>query len=79
VPEDISVGGFDDVRPAAYAGVPLTTVAVPMQALGAEGARVMIEILAGKRPRSRVLPVELVERQSTASVSRTRRSDSQNR
>ena len=73
VPEDMSVGGFDDVRPAAYAGVPLTTVAVPMQALGAEGARVLVEILGGKRPRSRVLPVQLIERQSTATVSRTGR------
>lgn len=73
VPQDISVAGFDDVRPAAYAGVPLTTVAVPMQSLGAEGARMLVEVLAGKRPRSRVLPVELVERRSTATVSRTER------
>jgi len=79
VPDDMSVGGFDDVRPAAYAGVPLTTVAVPMQALGAEGARVLVEILAGNRPRSRVLPVQLIERQSTATVSRTGRIESRNR
>jgi LacI family transcriptional regulator len=79
VPEEISVAGFDDVRPAAYAGVPLTTVAVPMQALGAEGARVLVDILAGKRPRSRVLPVQLIERQSTATVSRTTRNASQHR
>jgi LacI family transcriptional regulator len=68
VPDDVSVAGFDDVRPAAYAGVPLTTVAVPMQQLGAEGARVLLEVLEGKRPRSRVLPVDLVERRSTAEV-----------
>ena len=66
VPENVSVAGFDDVQPAAYAGVPLTTIAVPMQELGAEGARVLLEVLAGRRPRSRVLPVELVERRSTA-------------
>ena len=77
VPEDISVAGFDDVRPAAYAGVPLTTVAVPMQALGADGARVLLEILEDKKPRSRVLPVELVERQSTGRVARTKRVKSQ--
>jgi LacI family transcriptional regulator len=79
VPKDISVAGFDDVRPAAYAGVPLTTVAVPMQSLGAEGARMLVEVLAGKRPRSRVLPVELIERRSTATASHTRRSKSGNR
>ncbi|MGH2774527.1 MAG: LacI family DNA-binding transcriptional regulator [Actinomycetota bacterium] len=79
VPKDISVAGYDDVRPAAYAGVPLTTVAVPMQSLGAEGARMLVEVLAGKRPRSRVLPVELVERRSTATVSRTKRTRARNR
>ncbi|MGH2698344.1 MAG: LacI family DNA-binding transcriptional regulator [Actinomycetota bacterium] len=73
VPDDMSVAGFDDVRPAAYAGVPLTTVAVPMQELGAEGARVLLEVLAGKRPRARVLPVRLVERRSTAKVPTTQR------
>jgi DNA-binding LacI/PurR family transcriptional regulator len=50
-----------------------------MQALGAEGARVLVDILAGKRPRSRVLPVQLIERQSTATVSRTTRNASQHR
>jgi len=79
VPQDISVAGFDDVRPAAYAGVPLTTVAVPMQSLGAEGAHMVVDVLAGKRPRSRVLPVELVERRSTATATRTKRSKSGSR
>jgi hypothetical protein len=40
---------------------------------------VLVEILAGKRPRSRVLPVELIERQSTSTVSLTGRIESPNR
>jgi hypothetical protein len=39
----------------------------------------LVEVLAGKRPRSRVLPVELIERRSTATASHTRRSKSGNR
>lgn len=66
VPEDVSVAGFDDVQSAAFASVPLTTVRVPMQQIGADGAALLLDIVAGQRPRSRVLPVELVTRRSTA-------------
>jgi LacI family transcriptional regulator len=66
VPEDVSVAGFDDVQSAAFVSVPLTTVRVPMQQMGAEGAALVLEIVAGRRPRSRILPVELITRRSTA-------------
>lgn len=66
VPEDISVAGYDDVQPAAYVLVPLTTVRVPMHQMGAQGAGLLLDGVAGKRPRSRVLGVELVTRRSTA-------------
>jgi LacI family transcriptional regulator len=66
VPEDISVAGFDDVQGAAFVSVPLTTVRVPMHQMGAEGAALLLDIVAGRRPKSRVLPVELVTRRSTA-------------
>lgn len=65
VPDEISVTGFDDLELAAYARFPLTTIAVPIQTLSIEGTRMLLDILAGKRPRSRVLPVELIERGST--------------
>jgi LacI family transcriptional regulator len=66
VPEDISVAGFDDVQNAQFVSVPLTTVRVPMHEMGAEGAALLLDILKGRRPRSRVLPVELITRRSTA-------------
>jgi DNA-binding LacI/PurR family transcriptional regulator len=41
VPEDISVVGFDNVRPADYDGPALTTIAMPLEELGAEAARLL--------------------------------------
>jgi LacI family transcriptional regulator len=65
VPADVSVAGFDDVAMAAHVSVPLTTVRVPMYRLGWEGAKLALGYLAGRRPRSRVLATEVVERAST--------------
>jgi LacI family transcriptional regulator len=52
--------------------VPLTTVRVPMHEMGAEGVALMLDIVAGRRPKSRVLPIELVIRRSTAPPPRNR-------
>ncbi|MDP6116776.1 MAG: LacI family DNA-binding transcriptional regulator, partial [Planctomycetota bacterium] len=41
VPEDISVTGFDAVRPLDYQGPPLTTSALPLESLGTEAARLL--------------------------------------
>ena len=41
VPKDISVVGFDNVRPPGYDGPVLTTVAMPLEELGAEAARLL--------------------------------------
>jgi DNA-binding LacI/PurR family transcriptional regulator len=41
VPEDISVTGFDAVRPIDYQGPPLTTSALPLESLGTEAARLL--------------------------------------
>ena len=41
VPEDISVTGFDAVRPLGYQGPPLTTSALPLESLGTEAARLL--------------------------------------
>jgi LacI family transcriptional regulator len=65
VPEEISVAGFDDVQVAAYLHSPLTTVRIPMYEMGQEGALMVLDILEGRRVRSRRLPVELVARSST--------------
>lgn len=66
VPDEVSVAGFDDVQMAAFLQVPLTTVRMPMYGIGREGARAVLEILAGRPVRSRRLPVQLVIRRSTA-------------
>lgn len=79
VPEEISVAGFDDVQGAAFVRVPLTTVRVPMQQMGAEGMALLLDIIAGRRPKSRVLPVELVIRGSTAPPPDDSRSPKPNR
>ena len=54
------VTGWDDVMAARYAG--LTTVRQPMRDLGATAARLLDELIAGRRtePRHEVLPTELV-------------------
>lgn len=68
VPEDVSVAGFDDIRLARYCNPPLTTVAQPKHQLGGEAMTLLLEMLnsSGAQPQKRVLPTELIIRQSTA-------------
>jgi LacI family transcriptional regulator len=70
VPDDVSVAGFDDIGMAEFALSPLTTVRVPMTELGQQGARLVFDLLAGRRVRSKRLPVEIVERSSTRRIRR---------
>jgi LacI family transcriptional regulator len=74
VPEDLSVVGFDDIEISAYAG--LTTVRQPLFDSGYLGARFLLDALAGARlvPAEHQLPLELVERATTAAPPRSRRS-----
>jgi LacI family repressor for deo operon, udp, cdd, tsx, nupC, and nupG len=73
VPGDVSVVGFDDLEISAHFVPSLTTVNQPRLALGRAAARMLLERMrkspaereAGPVPRV-VLPVELIERQSTA-------------
>ena len=52
VPDDVLVAGWDDVMAARYAG--LTTVRQPMRELGATAARMLDELISGRRePRPR--------------------------
>ena len=69
VPEDLSVIGFDDIPEARSSTPPLTTLAQPLQDIGAQALRMLIELLDGHDVPSRVhLPAELVVRGSTGPV-----------
>jgi LacI family transcriptional regulator len=43
VPDDVAVGGFDDIPMARYTSPPLTSVRVPMGPLGAEAVGLLLE------------------------------------
>ena len=70
VPEDVSVVGFDSVRPDWYDGPALTTVAMPMEEIGAEAARLVYWRLAhpGAPHRRLVLSAPLVPGETTGAV-----------
>ena len=70
VPGDMSVIGIDDHELAVPFG--LTTLAQSPFDQGVEGARILLDELSGKpaRKTSRILPVHLVERGSTAEIRR---------
>ena len=67
VPEDIAVGGFDNIPLAAIHNPPLTTINQPISQLGAAGTTGLIQLLehTAEAPIHEVLPVELVVREST--------------
>jgi LacI family transcriptional regulator len=67
VPEDLSLVGFDDVFVSALVSPPLTTIRQPLARLGKEAAELAIDLIEGQAtgPERRVLPVELVVREST--------------
>lgn len=64
VPEDVAVLGFDDLPLSAVFEPALTTVAQPMRELGAQAAEILLARLAGQHPAPRVLPHQLVVRDS---------------
>ncbi|MDA2893452.1 LacI family DNA-binding transcriptional regulator [Mycolicibacterium sp. BiH015] len=66
-PSDVSVVGFNDMPLAGLLDPPLTTVAIPQHDIGAAAAEVVLELIRGGTPEQRVLPVELVIRESTRS------------
>jgi DNA-binding LacI/PurR family transcriptional regulator len=69
VPEQLSVVGFDDGPAAEHAAPPLTTVAQPHEEKGRLAAQWLLEDIeraAAPARRERILPTELVVRESTA-------------
>lgn len=74
IPEDISLIGFDDTPLATCLPVPLSTVRVPIEKLGARGVEILCDKIEGTldHPVHEQLPTELVVRQSTARLTRAR-------
>jgi DNA-binding LacI/PurR family transcriptional regulator len=67
IPEDLSVVGFDDLPFARVFDPPLTTIRIDPEALGGEAFELLAALMAGEPPPSgRILPVELIARDSTA-------------
>jgi len=68
VPDDLSVVGFDNVPESALADPPLTTVEQPIQQMGREAVRLLLELIEdpSQPAASVVLPTRLVVRGSCA-------------
>ena len=66
-PGDISVAGFNDIEFAQDSNPPLTTVHVPMQEMGTEAARTLLDAIETRtqEPTAVRLPVSLIVRGST--------------
>ena len=68
VPWDVSVTGFDDLPLAAMHRPALTTVHQPIREVGRYAAALLLERMAGKPARSKLLPTHLVVRASSAAM-----------
>lgn len=67
VPDDMALGGFDDIPMARFMTPPLTSVHVDISALGARAAARLLDLLqgrAGPAPYRETFPTTLVVRQS---------------
>lgn len=65
VPDDLSVIGFDNVPESALVDPPLTTIMQPLQRMGAEALRLLVDLIAGVERDTHIrLPTELVVRAS---------------
>ncbi|GGM39373.1 LacI family transcriptional regulator [Micromonospora sonchi] len=65
VPDDLSVIGFDNIPESALVNPPLTTIMQPLQQMGAEALRLLVDLIAGVERDIHIrLPTELVVRAS---------------
>ncbi len=68
-PGEVSIVGFDDIKPARYVNPRLTTIRQDVGGLGGSAVNALIAALDRDAPldgRHHVYPVELIERESTA-------------
>ena len=60
----MAVAGFNDHLIARHTTPPLTTVHQPIEQLGREMARMLLDLIDGERPSPLILPTRLVVRES---------------
>jgi DNA-binding LacI/PurR family transcriptional regulator len=68
VPDDVAIIGYDDSPVAATARPALTSVRQPIEEMGQEAARLLLELVEGtdRAPRRVILTTELIRRASSA-------------
>jgi DNA-binding LacI/PurR family transcriptional regulator len=66
VPHDVGVVGYDDIALAQYFHPSLTTIRQPVRQAGAALADALLAIVNGEHPLPRILPAELIVRESSA-------------
>lgn len=66
VPRQLSIVGFDDVRPASYVNPPLTTVRQPLQEMGRTAMKMVLRLIDKQPVQNALLDCELVVRASVA-------------
>lgn len=70
VPDDLAIAGFDGVMTSLMATPPLTTVAQPIEKIGERAVELLEEEVEGESDRRRIMPVELIVRESTVGAAR---------
>lgn len=68
IPDELAIVGFDDIPAAAFASVPLTTLAVPRAEIGEAAAAHLLEMITrpdASRPIRRLFETQLVVRLSS--------------
>lgn len=72
VPDDVAVVGFDDVDFAGYISPSLTTIRAPIEEVGREAVRQLLNLLNGEQVQSLVLKqTELIIRESCGCINRS--------
>ncbi len=65
IPGDVSIVGFDDLFFAQYTEPPLTTIRQPKREMGQQATAILLAILSGESPESKLTRGALVVREST--------------
>jgi LacI family transcriptional regulator/LacI family repressor for deo operon, udp, cdd, tsx, nupC, and nupG len=66
LPGDVSICGYDDLYLSSYTDPPLTTIQQPKREMGMQAGEILLQLLAGEKPESRMTSGALVVRKSTA-------------